>query len=132
MPSSRCAGEDSRAGGEYHPRSTIKTLTWPDDLSAPALSKVVALECGPHGVTSNCVNPGYVRTPLVGGQIADQARAHGISEDQVLATVMLEGTAVKRLVEPEEVAETVAFLCSPHAAAITGTDIVIEGGHTAR
>ncbi len=69
------------------------------------LSKVVALEGAPHGVTSNCINPGYVRTPLVESQIADQAKAHGIPEDEVVEKVMLEGMAVKRLVEPEEVAE---------------------------
>ncbi|MFF0227033.1 3-hydroxybutyrate dehydrogenase [Streptomyces sp. NPDC004629] len=96
------------------------------------LSKVVALEGGPHGVTSNCVNPGYVRTPLVDRQIADQARAHHITEDEVLESVLLESAALKRLVEPEEVAEAVAFLCSPQAAAMTGTDIVIDGGWTAR
>ncbi|MFF4738520.1 3-hydroxybutyrate dehydrogenase [Streptomyces sp. NPDC001262] len=96
------------------------------------LSKVVALEGGPRGVTSNCVNPGYVRTPLVDGQIAAQARVHGIGEDEVLATVMLEGAAVKRLVEPEEVAEAVLFLCGPHSAAMTGSSLVIDGGHTAR
>ncbi|MFI9722148.1 3-hydroxybutyrate dehydrogenase [Streptomyces sp. NPDC052396] len=95
------------------------------------LSKVVALEGGPHGVTSNCVDPGYVRTPLVEGQLADQARVHGIGEDQVLAEVLLAGTAVKRLVEPEEVAETVVFLCGPHTAAMTGTSLVIDGGRTA-
>ncbi|MGW1195474.1 3-hydroxybutyrate dehydrogenase [Streptomyces sp. NPDC002536] len=96
------------------------------------LSKVVALEGGPRGVTSNCVNPGYVRTPLVDGQIAAQARVHGIGEGEVLATVMLEGAAVKRLVEPEEVAEAVLFLCGPHSAAMTGSSLVIDGGHTAR
>ncbi|GHF41224.1 3-hydroxybutyrate dehydrogenase [Streptomyces morookaense] len=96
------------------------------------LSKVVALEGGPRGVTSNCVNPGYVRTPLVDGQIAAQARVHGIGEAEVLDAVMLEGTAVKRLVEPEEVAEAVLFLCGPHSAAMTGSSLVIDGGHTAR
>ena len=65
---------------------------------------MTALEGGPHGVTSNCVNPGYVRTPLVTKQIADQARIHGISEDEVVAKVMLTESAIKRLVEPEEVA----------------------------
>ncbi|HYP72762.1 MAG TPA: SDR family NAD(P)-dependent oxidoreductase, partial [Microbacterium sp.] len=64
------------------------------------LSKVTALEGGPHGVTSNCVNPAYVRTPLVEKQIADQARVHGIPESEVLATVLLAESAVKRLVEP--------------------------------
>ena len=76
-------------------------------------SKVTALEGGEHGVTSNCVNPAYVRTPLVEKQIADQARSHGIPEDEVVDTVMLAPVALKRLVEPEEVAELVAFLCRP-------------------
>ncbi|MGZ4627252.1 MAG: SDR family NAD(P)-dependent oxidoreductase, partial [Kineosporiaceae bacterium] len=72
------------------------------------LSKVVALEGAEHGVTSNCVNPAYVRTPLVEGQIADQARTHGLSEDQVVEQVMLAPAAIRRLIEPEEVAEAVA------------------------
>ena len=87
------------------------------------LSKVVALEGAPHGVTSNCVNPGYVRTPLVDQQVADQARAHGITEAEVLDTVLLAKAALKRLVEPEEVAEMVALLCSPTAASMTGTSL---------
>ena len=96
------------------------------------LSKVVALEGAPHGVTSNCVNPGYVRTPLVDQQVADQARAHGITEAEVLDTVLLAKAALKRLVEPEEVAEMVAFLCSPTAASMTGTSLVMDGGWSAR
>ncbi|MGW2211924.1 3-hydroxybutyrate dehydrogenase [Streptomyces sp. NPDC001781] len=96
------------------------------------LSKVVALEGGPHGVTSNCVNPGYVRTPLVDRQIADQARTHGVGEAEVLDSVLLRSAALKRLVEPHEVAEAVAFLCSPQAATMTGTGIVLDGGWTAR
>ncbi len=95
------------------------------------LSKVIALEGAPHGVTSNCVNPAYVRTPLVEGQIADQARAHGLSEDEVVEQVMLAPAAVKRLIEPEEVAEAVAYLCSPAAASITGTSLVMDGGWSA-
>jgi 3-hydroxybutyrate dehydrogenase len=95
------------------------------------LSKTVAMEAGAHGVTSNCVNPGYVRTPLVEGQIADQAAAHRIPEERVVSEVMLAGNAVKRLVEPAEVAEAVAFLCSPAADVITGSDLVIDGGRTA-
>jgi 3-hydroxybutyrate dehydrogenase len=96
------------------------------------LSKVIALEGAEHGVTSNCVNPAYVRTPLVEGQIADQARAHGLSEDQVIEQVMLAPAAVRRLIEPAEVAEAVAFLCSPTAASITGSSLVMDGGWTAR
>jgi len=95
------------------------------------LSKVIALEGAEHGVTSNCVNPAYVRTPLVEGQIADQAKAHGLSEDQVVEQVMLAPAAVKRLIEPAEVAETVAWLCSPSAASVTGTSIVMDGGWSA-
>jgi 3-hydroxybutyrate dehydrogenase len=96
------------------------------------LSKVVALEGAPHGVTSNCVAPAYVRTPLVEGQIADQARTHGISEDEVVERVMLAPAAVKRLIEPAEVADAVAWLCSPAAASVTGTSLRMDGGWTAR
>jgi 3-hydroxybutyrate dehydrogenase len=95
------------------------------------LSKVTALEGAEHGVTSNCVNPGYVRTPLVENQIADQAKVRGISEDEVVAQVMLERAALKRLLEPEEVAEMAAYLCSPAAGAVTGASMVMDGGWTA-
>ncbi|MFF3510824.1 3-hydroxybutyrate dehydrogenase [Streptomyces sp. NPDC002573] len=95
------------------------------------LSKTAALEGAPHGVTSNCVNPAYVRTPLVEKQLADQAKAHGIPEERVLTEVLLQDTAVKRLIEPEEVAEAVAYLCSPAASFITGTSLVLDGGWTA-
>jgi 3-hydroxybutyrate dehydrogenase len=95
------------------------------------LSKVIALEGAEHGVTSNCVNPAYVRTPLVEGQIADQARAHGLTEDQVVEQVMLAPAALKRLIEPEEVADAVAWLCSPAATSVTGSSLVMDGGWTA-
>jgi 3-hydroxybutyrate dehydrogenase len=95
------------------------------------LSKVIAVEGAEHGVTSNCVNPAYVRTPLVEGQIADQAKAHGLSEDDVVEQVMLAPAAIKRLIEPAEVAEAVAFLCSPAAASVTGTSLVMDGGWSA-
>jgi 3-hydroxybutyrate dehydrogenase len=95
------------------------------------LSKVIALEGAEHGVTSNCVNPAYVRTPLVEGQIADQARAHGLSEDQVLEQIMLAPAALKRLIEPAEVADAVAWLCSPAATSVTGSSLVMDGGWTA-
>ncbi|MFI5569711.1 3-hydroxybutyrate dehydrogenase [Streptomyces sp. NPDC051740] len=95
------------------------------------LSKTTALEGAPHGVTSNCVNPAYVRTPLVEKQIADQARTHGIPEERVLSEVMLRDSAVRRLIEPEEVAEAVAYLCGPQASFVTGTSLVLDGGWTA-
>jgi 3-hydroxybutyrate dehydrogenase len=95
------------------------------------LSKVIAVEGAEHGVTSNCVNPAYVRTPLVEGQIADQAKAHGMSEDEVVEQVMLAPAAIKRLIEPEEVADAVAWLCSPAATSVTGTSLVMDGGWSA-
>src|SRR5689334_5863282 len=95
------------------------------------LSKVVALEGAAHGVTSNCVNPAYVRTPLVTAQLADQAATHGLSESEVLDKVLLEPVAVKRLIEPAEVAELVAVLCGPASASITGSSFVLDGGWTA-
>ncbi|KGN42240.1 3-hydroxybutyrate dehydrogenase [Knoellia aerolata] len=95
------------------------------------LSKVVALEAGDKGVTSNCVNPAYVRTPLVEKQISAQAQTHGIPESQVLAEVMLTPVAVKRLIEPSEVADLVAFLCGPSSASISGSSFTMDGGWTA-
>ena len=96
------------------------------------LSKVTALEGGPHGVTSNCINPGYVRTPLVEKQVADQARLHGIPEDEVRPKVMLTESAIKRLVEPAEVASLALWLSSPDAGMVTGASYTMDGGWTAR
>ncbi|WP_007024091.1 3-hydroxybutyrate dehydrogenase [Saccharomonospora iraqiensis] len=95
------------------------------------LNKVAALEAAPYGVTSNCVAPGYVRTGLVADQVADQARSRGIDEDAVVDEVFLRNTAVKRLIEPEEVAAVVLWLCGDHAAYLTGTSIPLDGGWTA-
>jgi 3-hydroxybutyrate dehydrogenase len=96
------------------------------------LSKTLALEGGPRGVTSNCVDPAYVKTPLVEKQIADQARIHGISEDEVIEKIMLTEPVIKRLIEPEEVAELAFFLCSKEASFINGASIIMDGGWTAR
>ncbi len=92
------------------------------------LSKVAALEGAPHGVTSNCVNPGYVRTPLVEGQIADQAAAHGIPPEEVVTDVLLERSAIKRLIEPDEVAAVCLWLCGPRTGYITGASLPVDGG----
>ena len=101
-------------------------------FKAAYVSKVVALEGATHGVTSNCLSPGYVRTPLVVKQIDDQAHAHGISRDAVLEQVLLLQQAVKRLVEPSEVAELAAVLYGPAGASITGASLSMDGGWTAR
>ena len=96
------------------------------------LSKVLALEGGGRGVTSNTVCPGYVRTPLVEGQIAAQARAHGLPESEVVSQVMLSSSAIKRLIEPSEVAELAAYLCTDSASYANGSAFVLDGGWTAR
>ncbi|TWP48166.1 SDR family NAD(P)-dependent oxidoreductase [Lentzea tibetensis] len=93
-------------------------------------SKVAALEGAPHGVTSNCVAPGYVRTPLVENQVASQARLHGLAEEDVVGEIFLQRTAIKRLIEPAEVASAVLWLCD--AGFVTGTSLSIDGGWTAQ
>jgi 3-hydroxybutyrate dehydrogenase len=96
------------------------------------LVKVLALEGAPDGVTATAVCPGYVRTPLVENQIADQAKAHGMEEDRVLEDVILAPHAVKRLVEPAEVADAVVWLLGPAGRTMTGTPLVMDQGWSAR
>ncbi len=96
------------------------------------LSKVAALEGGPHGVTSNCINPSYVRTPLVEKQIAEQAAVHGIDESDVVEKVMLTETVIKRLIEPDEVASLAGWLVGDGAGMVTGASYTMDGGWTAR
>ena len=96
------------------------------------LVKTLALEGADEGITAVAVCPGYVRTPLVERQIADQARAHGLPEDRVLEEVILAPHAIKRLIEPEEVADAVAYLLGPGGRAMSGAPLTMDLGWTAR
>jgi 3-hydroxybutyrate dehydrogenase len=95
-------------------------------------TKVAALELGEHGITVNAICPGYVRTPLVEGQIADVARAQGVPAAEVVERVFLAPAAIKRLIEPDEVAALAVFLAGEAAGMITGVTHTIDGGWTAR
>lgn len=96
------------------------------------LVKTIALEGAEQGISATAICPGFVRTSLVEGQLADQARAHGLSEDEVLERVILAPHALKRLIEPEEVAQAVLFLLGPAGPAFTGAPFVMDAGWTAR
>lgn len=96
------------------------------------LSKVTALEGGAHGVSSVCINPGYVRTPLVEKQVADQMAVHGLSEAEVTEKVFLQMPARKEFVEPSDIAALASFLAGPHGHMATGASYVMDGGWTAR
>lgn len=96
------------------------------------LTRATALEGGAYGITVNAICPAYVRTPLVEKQIADQARARNMPPEEVIEKVMLEPAAIKRLIEPEEVAALVAYLCSEAAGVTTGAALAIDLGWTAR
>jgi 3-hydroxybutyrate dehydrogenase len=96
------------------------------------LVKTLALEGAADGISATAVCPAYVRTPLVESQIADQAKAHGLPEERVLEEVILAPQAVKRLIEPDEVAATVAFLLAPDGRAFTGAPVIMDQGWSAR
>ncbi len=96
------------------------------------MTRSAALEGAPHGLTVNAVCPAYVRTPMVEDQIADQALTRGISKEEVIHKVMLEPAAIKKLLEPSDVADLVAFLCSPSAWGITGSVQLMDLGWTAK
>lgn len=96
------------------------------------LVKTLAIEGAEHGISATAVCPSYVRTPLVEAQIADQAKAHGLPEDRVLEEVILAPQAVKRLIEPDEVAALVAFLLGPDGRAFTGAPVIMDQGWSAR
>jgi 3-hydroxybutyrate dehydrogenase len=96
------------------------------------LTKTVALEVAETAITCNAICPGYVKTPLVEGQIRDQAQAHNMPEDRVVREVILASQPNKRFVETRAIADLVLFLCSPAADAITGIALPVDGGWTAR
>ena len=96
------------------------------------LTRTAALEGGEHGITVNAICPAYVRTPLVDNQIADQAKANDMSPEEVIEKIMLAPAAVKRLIEPAEVAAFVAYLCGDAAGTITGSALTMDLGWTAR
>jgi 3-hydroxybutyrate dehydrogenase len=96
------------------------------------LVKTLALEGAAVGITTSAVCPAYVRTPLVEAQIADQARVHGLPEERVLEDVILAPQPVKRLLEPAEVADVVAFVLGPSGRSMTGAPLVMDLGWTAR
>jgi len=95
------------------------------------LTKTAALELAEHGITVNAVCPGYVMTPLVEKQIPEQAKARGITEQQVISDVLLAAQPTKRFVTVEELSAVVNFLCTDHARSITGTALPVDGGWTA-
>jgi 3-hydroxybutyrate dehydrogenase len=96
------------------------------------LVKTLALEGAEQGILATAVCPGYVRTPLVEQQVADQAKAHGLPEERVLDEVILAPQPVKRLIEPDEVAATVAFLAGPGGRAFSGVPVAMDLGWSAR
>lgn len=95
------------------------------------LTKTTGLEGGPLGITVNAICPAYVRTPLVDNQISDQAKTHGISEEEVVANIMLAKSSIKKLLEPSTIAELAKFLCSDAANGMTGSALVVDGGWVA-
>ena len=96
------------------------------------LTRTAALEGGEFGITVNALCPAYVRTPLVDNQLADQAKANNMSKDEVIEKIMLAPAAIKRLIEPAEVAGFVSYLCSDAAGTITGSALTMDLGWTAR
>jgi 3-hydroxybutyrate dehydrogenase len=94
-------------------------------------SKTVALEVATHGITSNCISPGYVWTPLVENQIPDTMKARGLTREQVINDVLLDAQPTKQFVTPEQVAALAVFLCRDEAAQITGANLSVDGGWTA-
>lgn len=115
-----------------HVASPFKSVYVMAKHGMEGLHKTLALEAGEHGVTANTIAPGYVRTNLVEKQIDDQALANNLRPDQVVNEIMLAPAAIKRLIEPEEIASMALYLCGPNSNSITGSSFVIDNGWTAR
>ena len=115
-----------------HVASPYKSIYVTTKHGLEGLHKAIALEGGAHGVTANTIAPSYVRTPLVEKQIANQAEVNNLSEAEVIDQIMLAPAAVKRLIEPEEVAALALFLCGPNSQSITGSSFGIDNGWVAR
>jgi len=94
-------------------------------------TKTAGLEGGPLGITVNSICPAYVKTPLVDKQVADQAKTHGIDEDDVVSNIMLAKSSIRKLIEPSTIAELAKFLCTDAASGMTGSALTIDGGWTA-
>jgi 3-hydroxybutyrate dehydrogenase len=95
------------------------------------LTKALALEVATHGITANCISPGYVWTPLVENQIPDTMKARGLTREQVMNDVLLAAQPTKQFVTPEQVAALALFLCRDEAKSITGANLSVDGGWTA-
>ena len=131
----RCANKNSVASSMWHPRMGWSPRRSREPMSPPnsivGLTKVAALETAEEGITCNAICPGYVYTPLVEAQIDGQAKAHGISRDQVIRDVLLAQQPNKRFATVEEIGALTVFLASDAAASITGTALPVDGGWTA-
>ena len=115
-----------------HVASPFKSVYVMAKHGMEGLHKTLALEAGVHGVTANTIAPAYVRTNLVEQQINDQALANNLRPDQVVNEIMLAPAAIKRLIEPEEIASMALYLCGPNSNSISGSSFVIDNGWTAR
>lgn len=115
-----------------HVASPFKSIYVTTKHGLEGLHKAIALEGGAHGVTANTIAPSYVRTPLVEKQVANQAQVNDLSEAEVIDQIMLAPAAIKRLIEPQEVAALALFLCGPNSQSITGSSFGIDNGWVAR
>ncbi|KAI3381121.1 hypothetical protein SNEBB_007535 [Seison nebaliae] len=108
--------------------SEYKTAYVASKHGALGLSKVLALEGARYNITSNCICPGYVKTPIIDKQIKDQAKVHGIDEDKVVSDVILKKHVIKKFIPTETIGEMAFWLASDSAAAVTGTSISLDAG----